>query len=94
MELENAVEVVRRYREPVTHIGLRKGGELYYIIGKHGRDFSGEGTGWTGKSASRTGGAFRGILMTSPLLSGGPFAAATTPDQPRPCLELQGIWVC
>jgi hypothetical protein len=32
MELEIALEVVRRYRGPVSHIGLRKGGELYYIL--------------------------------------------------------------
>jgi hypothetical protein len=32
MELESALEIVRRHRGPVTQIGLRKGDELYYIL--------------------------------------------------------------
>ena len=39
MELEIALEVIRRYRGPVTHIGLRKGGELYYILESTGETF-------------------------------------------------------
>ena len=39
MELENALELIRRYRGPVTHIGLRKGGELYYILESTGETF-------------------------------------------------------
>jgi len=39
MELENAIELIRRYRGPVTHIGLRKGGELYYILESTGETF-------------------------------------------------------
>ena len=39
MELESALEVIRRYRGPVTHIGLRKGGELYYILESTGETF-------------------------------------------------------
>ncbi len=39
MELENALEVIRRYRGPVTHIGLRKGDEVYYILESTGETF-------------------------------------------------------
>jgi hypothetical protein len=39
MELEDALEVIRRYRGPVTHIGLRQGGELYYILESTGETF-------------------------------------------------------
>ena len=39
MELETALELIRRYRGPVTHIGLRKGGELYYILESTGETF-------------------------------------------------------
>ena len=39
MELENALELIRRYRGPVTHIGLRKGGEMYYILESTGETF-------------------------------------------------------
>jgi hypothetical protein len=39
MELEIALEVIRRYRGPVSHIGLRKGGELYYIVESTGETF-------------------------------------------------------
>jgi hypothetical protein len=39
MELEIALEVIRRYRGPVTHIGLRKDGELYYILESTGETF-------------------------------------------------------
>ena len=39
MELDNALEVIRRYRGPVTHIGLRKDGELYYILESTGETF-------------------------------------------------------
>jgi hypothetical protein len=39
MELENALELIRRYRGPVTHIGLRKGDELYYILESTGETF-------------------------------------------------------
>jgi hypothetical protein len=39
MELESALEVIRRYRGPVTHIGLRKGGEMYYILESTGETF-------------------------------------------------------
>ncbi|MEO8593838.1 MAG: hypothetical protein ABI759_11000 [Candidatus Solibacter sp.] len=39
MELENALELIRRYRGPVTHIGLSKGGEMYYILESTGETF-------------------------------------------------------
>ena len=39
MELETALELIRRYRGPVTHIGLRKGGEMYYILESTGETF-------------------------------------------------------
>jgi len=39
MELEDALELIRRYRGPVTHIGLRKGGEMYYILESTGETF-------------------------------------------------------
>jgi hypothetical protein len=39
MEFENALEVIRRYRGPVTHMGLRKGDELYYILESTGETF-------------------------------------------------------
>ncbi|MEO8368515.1 MAG: hypothetical protein ABI806_04900 [Candidatus Solibacter sp.] len=39
MELENALELIRRYRGPVTHIGLRKGDEKYYILESTGETF-------------------------------------------------------
>ena len=38
-DLEFALELIRRYRGPVTHIGLRKGGELYYILESTGETF-------------------------------------------------------
>jgi hypothetical protein len=39
MELESALEVVRRHRGPVTQIGLRKGGDLYYILESTGETY-------------------------------------------------------
>ena len=39
MELDTALELIRRYRGPVTHIGLRKGGEKYYILEDTGETF-------------------------------------------------------
>jgi hypothetical protein len=39
MEFESALEIIRRYRGPVTHIGLRKCGELYYILESTGETF-------------------------------------------------------
>ena len=39
MELEFALEVIRCYRGPVTHIGLRNDGELYYILESTGETF-------------------------------------------------------
>lgn len=39
MQIEDALEVVRRYRGPVTHIGRRKGDELYYIVESTGEIF-------------------------------------------------------
>ena len=39
MQLETAIEVIRRYRGPVTSIGLRQGGELCYIVEMTGETF-------------------------------------------------------
>jgi hypothetical protein len=50
MELENALELIRRYRGPVTHIGLQKGGEMYYILESTGETFlAGELVGLAGQ---------------------------------------------
>jgi hypothetical protein len=42
MELESALEMVRRHRGPVMQIGLRKGGELYYILESTGEIYLSE----------------------------------------------------
>lgn len=39
MELNTALEVIRRHRGPVTSIGIRQGGELYYIVEDTGDTF-------------------------------------------------------
>ena len=39
MELESALEIVRRHRGPVTQMGLRKDSDLYYILESTGETY-------------------------------------------------------
>jgi hypothetical protein len=39
MQLEAALEVIRRFHGPVSHIGLRQGGEWCYILETTGETF-------------------------------------------------------
>jgi hypothetical protein len=39
MQLQSALELIRRYRGPVSSIGLRQGGELCYIVETTGETF-------------------------------------------------------
>ena len=39
MELESALEIVRRHCGPVTQIGLRKDSDLYYILESTGETY-------------------------------------------------------
>jgi hypothetical protein len=39
MQLQAALDVIRRFRGPVSHIGLRQGGEWCYILETTGETF-------------------------------------------------------